>query len=267
VPRRLRLAVFFVTLGAAGLLRADEESVFGRQDNREAGLIGILYDLKQTQKRQASGVKASDYSGILNEFLSKDWSESVLNRYFRATRPLYATQIFIPLMDAGRAPKAFDMEKVIKPSAWVVVYKGQVSPPEDGVYRFVGYSDDVIVVAVNGRTVLVGGRPDALDRIKIWTPPEQGPRVEAANGFLRYGEWLTLKKDEPIDIDILVGERPGGLFCAFLLYEKQGVDYPKTAKGEPKYPLFQLAPLETPSQPSKQAPPFSLGYGYWKGYQ
>lgn len=266
---RSRFAGVFFTaaLVVAGLTRAQEVSVFGRQDNNEAGLIGILYDLKQTQKRQPSGVKANEYSGILNEFLSKDWSESVLNRYFRATRPLYATQIFMPLMDAGRAPKAFEMEKVIKPSAWVVVYKGQVSPPEDGTYRFVAYADDVIAVALNGKTVLVGGRGDTVNHLKVWKQSGTGPKVEAANGLLAYGDWMTLKKDEPIDLDVLVGERPGGLFAAFLLYEKQGVEYPVSEKGTPMFPIFQLAPFQTPKAPPKEAPPFSETGAVWKGYQ
>lgn len=259
--------VVFLAVGLAAAGAAENPNVFGRSDNSEAGLIGILYDLKQTQKQKPSGVNAKDYSGILNEFLSKDWSESVLNRYFRATRPLYATQIFIPLMDAGRAPRAFEMEKVIKPAAWVVVYKGQVSPPEDGTYRFVAYADDVIAVAVNGRTVLLGGRNDTLNFIKVWKNEENGPRIPAANGTLAFGDWMTLKKDEPIDLDVLVGERPGGLFCAFLLYEKQGVDYPKTEKGEPKFPIFQLAPYQTPRPPTREAPPFSESAAVWKGYQ
>ncbi len=246
---------------------AEEAGAFGRRENRDAGLIGILYDFKQTQKRQPTGVKPDSYTGIVGEFLNKDWSESVLNRYFRATRPLYATQIFMPLMDAGRAPKAFEMEKVIKPSVWVVYYKGQVSPPEDGNYRFVAYADDVVVVAVNGKTVLVGGRPDATKQLKMWTPPEQGAKIPAANGALLYGDWMTLKKDEPVDLDVLVGERPGGSFCAFLLYEKQGAEYPKTETGVTRLPLFQLAPYQTPVGKPKDEPPFSEAPVVWKGYQ
>jgi hypothetical protein len=252
---------------AAGPLRAEENEAFGRKDNSEAGLIGILYDFKQTQKRGPTGVKAGDYAGILREFLSKDWSESVLNRYFRATRPLYATQIFMPLMDAGKAPRAFEMENVIKPSCWAVVYKGQVAPPEDGNYRFVAYADDVIAVAVNGKTVLLGGRNDTLDHLKAWKTKEQGERIAAANGILAYGDWVALKKDEPIDLDVLVGERPGGNFCAFLLYEKQGQTYPKNEKGETMYPIFQLAPYKTPAFSAREAPPASEAAAVWKGFQ
>lgn len=264
-----RLAVFFLIGWGAALTvsSAEDSGTFGRKENSDAGLIGILYDFKQTQKRQPTGVKPDGYTAILGEFLSKNWSESVLNRYFRATRPLYATQIFMPLRDAGLAPKAFEMENVIKPSVWVVFYKGQVSPPEDGNYRFVAYADDVIVVALNGRTVLLGGRPDATKNLKMWTPPQQGARIGAANGDLVYGDWISLKKDEPVDLDVLVGERPGGLFCAFLLYEKQGAEYPKNDRGETQLPIFQLAPFKTPVGNAKEEPPFSEASAVWKGYQ
>lgn len=253
-------------LGFLPCLHAEESELFGKKESSEAGLIGILYDFKQTQKRQPTALQSQDYQKIVGEFFEKDWSESVLNRYFRATRPLYSTQIFIPLMSAGQAPKAFDMEKVIKPSAWVIFYKGQVSPPEDGTYRFIGYSDDLLAVAVNGKTVCVGAR---MDFRKHWNPPagEKNPVVHGGNGDLTYGDWITLKKDEPIDLDVLLGERPGGQFCAFLLYQKQGVEYPKDATGVPMYPIFQLAPQDTPTGTIKQQPPFSPASVYWKGYQ
>lgn len=251
----------------APLCRAQDDTVFGRQDNSESGLIGILYDLKQTQKREPSGLKGNDYIRVLDEFLASDWSESILNRYFRATRALYASQIFIPLMDAGRAPKAFGMEKVIKPSAWIVVYKGQVSPPEDGTYRFAAYADDIIAVAVNGKNVVVAGRPDTTKYLDVWKPQEAGPRVPAGNGSLVFGDWISLKKDDPVDLDVLVGERPGGQFCAFLLYEKQGAEYPKNPKGEPMLPVFQIGRLTTPRSPTRDTPPFSDAETGWTSYQ
>jgi len=248
--------------GALVSAPAAESEVFGRKEQSEAALIGILYDFKQTQKRQPTGIKQNEYIGIVEEFLAKDWSESVLNRYFRATRPLYTTQIFIPLMSAGQAPKAFEMEKVIKPSAWVIYYKGQVSPPEDGVYRFIGYADDLLAVAVNGKTVCVGARMD----FKTWKAPEK-PSLKAANGMLTFGDWIPLKKGEPVDLDVLVGERPGGSFCAFLMYEKQGAEYPKTSEGRTMYPVFQLAPGPIREGSEKSQPPFSVSPEVWKGYQ
>ncbi len=249
-------------------IRAQDDTSFGRLDNTTAnGLIGILYDLKQTQKREPSGISGNDYTRVVGDFLANDWSESVLNRYFRATRALYADQIFIPLMDAGRAPKAFGMEKVIKPSAWIVVYKGQVSPPEDGVYRFAAYADDIIAAAVNGKTVVLAGRPDTTKYLNVWSAPDAPTRIPAGNGNLVFGDWITLKKDEPVDLDVLVGERPGGLFCAFLLYEKQGVEYQRNSKGEPQLPVFQIGRLTTPRSSTRDAPPFSDAEIGWTSYQ
>lgn len=256
------LGVLLGLFGAMFSARAAESDVFGRKEQSGSALIGILYDFKQTQKRQPTGIKEGEYIRVVEEFLAKDWSESVLNRYFRATRPLYTTQIFIPLMSAGQAPKAFEMEKVIKPSSWVIYYKGQVSPPEDGVYRFIGYADDLLAVAVNGKTVCVGARMN----FQTWKPAAK-PTLKAANGMLTFGDWIPLKKDEPVDLDVLVGERPGGSFCAFLLYEKEGVEYPKTPDGQPMYPVFQLAPAAIPEGPVKSHAPFSLSPTVWRGYQ
>ena len=84
----------------------------------------------------------------------------MLNRYYRFSKPLYTTQIFIPDMNANEGPKAFGAEKLVKPSRWVIHYKGQVSAPEPGTYRFWGIADDVMAAAVNGKTVLVGQRRD-----------------------------------------------------------------------------------------------------------
>jgi hypothetical protein len=41
-----------------------------------------------------------------------------------------------PDMMAGVAPKAFGVEKTVEPNHWLIHYKGRVSPPENGRYRF-----------------------------------------------------------------------------------------------------------------------------------
>lgn len=250
-------------------VQAESGDAFGSKENTGAGLIGILYDFKQNQKRQATGVRPENFSPIVEEFLSKGWDESILNRYYRATSPLYTTQIFIPEMGAEHAPRAFGVEKLIRPSNWVIVYKGQVRAPSDGRYRFVAYADDVIAVAVDGRLVLLAGRPDCIGngQLEIWPQPEQGQRVPASNGQLVYGNWLDLKKDQTIDLDVLIGERPGGKFSAFLLYEKEGQAPPKDAAGVPKFPVFQLAPAKVPEAPAKFSTTFTSSEPLWTGIQ
>ncbi|PTX92028.1 hypothetical protein DB346_24050 [Verrucomicrobia bacterium LW23] len=237
-------------------------SFFGSEEESEFALVGIIYDLKQTQKREPTRMDAHrGYSAVVEEFLEKGWDEGVLNRYFRCARPLYTTQIFIPTMGAGEAPKAFGLEKVIKPSMWVAHYKGQVSPPEPGTYRFVGYADDLMAVAVNSKTVLFGSRFNTAQ----WKGTEKnGPK--AGNGFLTYGDWITIKKDEVIDLDIVIGERPGGQFNGFLLYQKQGETYQNDEKGFPILPIFQLAPFETQQFEANRTTRFAPSTKYWKGH-
>jgi hypothetical protein len=252
-------------MSAAAVARAEDASPFGHDDKNHAGLIAIIYDLKQTQKRQPSRVSSGEYPAVISDFLSKGWDEEVLNRFFRVTRPLYATQVFIPGMEAGAAPKAFGVQDVIKPSEWVIHYKGQVSPPRDGVYRFAGYADDVMAAAVNGKTVLIGCRPD-MDFSSVWKSKES-PGAFAFNGNLVYGDWVEMHKGQPIDLDVLVGERPGGDFCAFLLYEIQGQTYGKDKDGKQILPVFQLAAEEVPAKDPGRGPSFIRSPELWQQHR
>lgn len=243
-------------LGVAALLSSalapsqaqDQGSAFGSTENTGAALIGIFYDLKQDQKGQAL---SDQYMTALGEFLKSGWDENVLSRFYRVTRPIYATQVFIPNMGAGGAPKAFNVEKIVRPQQWFVIYKGQVSPPEDGTYRFVGIADDVLAVAVNGKTSLVshfGNWPDHSN----WVEPEpNSPNVKVESGKLRHGEWFEARKGEPIDIDILIGEYPGTAFGAWVLIEKKGaqykwIDHPKFGR-QPVLPVFQVMAQGVPA--------------------
>ena len=80
----------------------------GETENTGSSLIGIFYDLEVNQKGEAVN---ADYWKTLDEFFSSGWDENVLSRFFRVTRSLYATRVFIPNMGAGGAPKAFKVEK------------------------------------------------------------------------------------------------------------------------------------------------------------
>jgi hypothetical protein len=245
----LLLTITWLLLGGAPLPAQEGGGrLFGTQERNEEALIGILYDFKMDQKRQAVSMDPSKYVHVLNAFLGSGWDESVLNKYFRATNPVYATQIFIPLSGADAAPKAFGMEKIVKPRLLVVHYKGQVLPPRAGTFRLVGYADDILCAAINGKTCLIGGRMQFPmgEGNANWAPSEH-PKggMKAANGNLFYGDWIELKTDKPVDLDVLVGERPGGQFCAFLMYQERGVNYEMDG-GYPVLPVFQLAKSAIP---------------------
>ncbi len=212
---------------------------FGRAQMLKGGLTGTFYDLKQDPARKPTQMDpGKPYIEALSHF-AKNFDESVLKKYYSSPNPLYTSQIFIPMMGAGAAPEAFHVEDLVKPSMWVVLYKGAFAAPETGSYRFVGYADDVIIVNVDHRVVMDGSRPDmgALSSFKRYDPARHG----MANGEAAYGTWLHLNAGENHDIQVLIGERPGGFFGAFLLVQKQGAVYPKDTNGRPIIPIFKMA--------------------------
>jgi len=251
---------------AFSTVRAQEESVFGNTKASETALIGILYDLKQNQDRKSKQMDIPTYGKVVDEFLSKGWDESVLNRYYRVTRPLYTTQLFIPLIGANAAPKAFGVENIVKPSFWLIHYKGQVSAPSDGEWRFWGDGEEVCSVAIDGKPVLLANWREITTPSVDWKSPEP-PGRKVANSNIRAGTWFSLKKGQIVDLDVLIGERGGGVFCAFLLIEKKGETYPQE-DGHPVLPVFQLAPFDTPQPKStKTGPPILPNGPIWKAVQ
>lgn len=264
---RTILGVILCALLGVDLACGEETNVFGVPIPISASLMGVFYDLKQTQKHMPTKMNPTSYSSVVDEFLTRNWDDRVLNRYYQVPTSLYTSQIFIPNMSANAAPKAFEAGRTVSPSMWIIHYKGQVSPPSAGTYRFWGCADDVLAVAVNEKTVLVANRPDTeLPNVK-WKASEPDG-AQASDDPLRPGDWMDLKKDQIIDLDVIIGERPGGFFNAFLLIEKQGDDYKKDPDGRPIFPIFQVAAYDTPVIDDIGAEPrFAKGYPIWTGYQ
>lgn len=237
MTRSVSLGILWI-LSVSVALEA-QETGFGGSSGEEGALIGILYDLKQNQKGEPSNVNEENYRDVIEKFLASEWDEHILNQYFRVSRPLYATRICLPMIQASQAPESFGVADVVEPRLWVVHYKGQVVAPMDGVFRLAGYADDLIAARINGETILVHGRSGAMPRDIRWESSEAfGIRV--GNGRLRYGDWISLNEGEVIDLDVLVGERPGGGFGAWLYIERQGESYPQRGR-YPVLPLFQLS--------------------------
>lgn len=67
------------------------------------------------------------------------------------------------------------------------------------------------------------------------------------NAKLVIGDWFTLKKGKKVDMEVLIGEFPGGLFLGRLLIEQQGVEYRMVASDggmRPVLPIFKTTPVE-----------------------
>lgn len=245
--------------------RTGKGSLFGFDETLEDDLIGTMYDLKlESSGKKATGLGDSDtdfYKAVRGLLAGNRVNESALRRYFCVPKKLGATQIFIPSCDASEAPKVFQVADKVKPNYWVIHYKGRFSPPVSGQYRFVGKADDLLWVAVEGRTVLEA-HWDNQNFLTNWRPRDHvnehsiydfmggntdGDRQRA---FLTYGDWINLEAGKPKDLEILLGEYGGGRFFGVLLIQQQGQEDKKgKSKERPLIPLFMTA---EPSAQQKQ---------------
>lgn len=268
---------------------------FGMVDPNANALEGSFYDLKQTKNRESTDMTNEGIKKVISEFVTKGWKERSLSKYYKASRTLYQTRLMIPLMPAELAPAAFDCEKEVQPSRWIVVYRGVVTPPKSGRYRFVGAGDDVLVVRFNGKHVFDHGftsgtlgsqisgnvdffkgnqENDTLKKLARRIYPMELPVTyyeydttknwNQLIGGLAVGAEFDAVAGRSYPIDILISEIPGGLFCASLLIEEIGVTYEKSSTGAPILPLFRLdSGLPAPTK-ADNAPPFDPEGPVWK---
>ncbi len=226
---------------------------FGLRNAR--GLAGTFIDLKQTKERKPTGIGKDPgkmayhdqpYEAAIKRFVSGGFQPTAIENFFKGPSAIYAQQIFIPGILAADGPKAFGLEKEVQPSRWAVVYRGKVRAPDSGTYRFVGWADDVLVVRFNRNIVLDASfaNVSSWKRRKVYnyTFPHKG---FAYAGFVE-GDPVSVTKDLVYDIEILIGEAPGGHFYAQLLMEKQGEDYKKDGAGNPILPIFRVADVQPP---------------------
>jgi len=233
-------------MGAGGL----GLTMFGTRGGAE-GLIGTLYDLKQTKDRKPTDMgaepgegmnigstKMKRYREVMTNFV-KTWDPAILGEYYSAPGKLATTQLFIPKLRADEAPKAFKVEKECEPRRWAIHYRGVIVAPRDGKFRFVGAADDVLVVRINGINILDGSHKDSLLVPEVNESSNVGPALDQS---LVAGKWIQMRRGEAMKMEALVGENPGGGFLCFLMIEEQGVDHPPGV-----FPVFQLRAGEIPT--------------------
>ncbi len=213
-------------LGSLGF-DMDIGDLFGGKSSGGNELVGTFFDLKQTKKGKPTGMNDGLYIAALRSFM-KSWDIRRLEEYFTAPTKKYATFFMIPDISADAAPKAFGVDDVVKPKHWVAFYTGNISAPETGSYRFCGSGDDILAVRVRGRLVLDAGTQqksgwksddDNNARYPALKTKSHGQRA------MYIGDWFRLTADKSSEIEILLGEVPGGLFYCRLLIQKKGVEY------------------------------------------
>ena len=223
-------------------------SEFGSASSNGTPMLeGYLYDLKQSPSKQPTPkMDPGMYHKVVEQFISDNWNESILRDYYRTEKPLYATDIFIPIIKAEDGPKAFNVENEVQPNMYVVLYKATVVAPQEGTYHFVGTADDILLVRANGKTVLDGCDrtvdKELRDRQTKFQQTNFNPTWENNADF-----WVGLPvhadAGEQIDLEIIIGEEPGGRSDYFLYIQRdEDTDTKTQSNGSPILPIFQLDP-------------------------
>lgn len=267
-------------------------NAFGMLDATVNALEGTFYDFKQTQNRKPTDISNGEMLEVIREFVNSGWKErSQLRSYFKAPQRLFQTKIFIPNMPAAEAPAAFNCEKDVEPRRWMIVYRGSVTPPVTGEYRFVGGADDILAVRFNERNVfdhgyfsattglhirtmreIMGGDPkDAAKQLKdlpmklpvSFLKYETTPVWNGGIGGMAVGPVFQAKAGVSYPIEILMAEVPGGSFGATLLIERIGEKYEETSSGVPILPLFNLD-FKKPAKVEGEVPPYDEKAQPWK---
>lgn len=244
-------------------------SPFGTSETTGPPLfVGHLFDLKQTRSGKPTGMNAGKYHDVVKAFIADNWSPSILNQYYMSTVALNTASIFIPTIDAEDGPKAFGVDKEVQPNMYLIWYKVTAAPPQEGTYHFVGVADDILEVRVNHRTVLEGSDRPVNDQMRKKQAKYQmtnfDPTWEGDADFF-VGEGFHVSAGEAVDIDVLIGEEPGGRSNYFLFIQRDESTYEKQSNGSPLLPIFQVdnKPIKPVGKPQSW-PPFSATPEPWE---
>ncbi|VGO16971.1 hypothetical protein PDESU_05565 [Pontiella desulfatans] len=224
--------------GLGGLGFGLEIDLFGANKGTGNEFEGTFFDLKMDPDGKPAKMDENYYKEVLRNF-DGSWNISRFEKkYFKAPKKKFATTFMLPKMKAEEAPKAYAVQDVVQPKQWVAYYKGVIAAPETGRYRFWGIADDVLMVRVKNRLVIDANWPSM--GITGWTSNDDRDKKWKMSGQnVRIGDWFHLTKGKPTEMEVLVGERPGGFFFCHLLIEQDGVEYPKGEGGRPLLPIFK----------------------------
>ena len=207
----------------------------------EGSLVGHLYSLPDNQllPKQPSRFKVDVMGQRFAPLIQSGFKDSSCLKGMDRSAPFRFAGV------AGTynefAPRLGVSPRVIDESGWLIWYQGKVKPPQSGRYRFWGYADNNLLVAMNGKTVFDGSRYDSDLREVMPVARENYPAwpcLNARAGFAS-GPWVEIN-DDPVQLDLLFGEVAGKLTSGILLVEREGAVYEKTYWGQPQWPLFLM---------------------------
>ena len=230
-------------------------TVFGGGQTVGNDFVGTFYDMKRARSGRNIPMGDDQFEGILGKFVRDDWNPARFARYYRAPNKLYTTSFMIPTTLSVLGPEAFGESSVdgdpdgVGGYYWCAHYKGQLVYHRDIKFRFWGTGDDILMVRVNGKLVLEANWEDVwgnnwpeMETAASWQSSAADSR-QYWMGLMKaeVGDWIELKAGEPLDMEVLISEIPGGGFGAMLCVEEDGVEYPRKKDGGPTLPMFKTA--------------------------
>ncbi len=241
---------------------------FGSFSGTANDFLGTVYDLKIGPDHRPTGMNQARYTKILTDFVAGGWNEATLAPYYKASKKLYAPAIWIPTTPSERCAKEMNLDNELSSTMWVGWYRARVIAPKSAKYHFVGFGDDILAVAVNGKVVLDGSLwPVTKSPQKMPWPFTEWSRMcgwRGQNyGMYRVGDSFEANPIETITIDVLMGDEPGGFYNAYLLIAEDKRIYPLSPEKVPLYPIFQLGTEEV--KRNGDQPPHSTVAEPWAG--
>lgn len=247
-------------------------SAFGSSFSGAVGLKGTLYDLKRskdgrttfaTTNQGDAGKRKNELHAAIKSLVASNFSasSSLGRKYYAAPTKLNANQVYIykeangqPIL-ATAATNAFkgpDGKIPFNAPGWMVVYEGEITPPETGEYRFVGMGDDAIIVGLDRKPVFYAYWPGEGHGPAVKEPPNanwepknhcatDGKGSGSGGGLLDHvfkGSWMKLNKGRKYKICIAFGEGAGGKAGAALAIEKKGEN------NGGRYSVFKLGAID-----------------------
>ncbi|MGE4489725.1 MAG: hypothetical protein AB7E95_09295 [Kiritimatiellales bacterium] len=227
---------------------ASEISMFGGRESVSIGndFEGTFYAFELDRQGRKNGISDEQYLKVIRRFLDNDWNPNVFSFYYRSPQKLYTTQIMIPPISSEFGPSQFGMGfgADFDPIHWLVHYKGNIASKTGGRFRFRGMGDDILVVRIGKTLVLNASWNTDREAISDWRPSSDEDRKYLfGHAVAGVGDWFELEPEVPVSMEIIIGEKPGGLYAAMLVVEQDGVEYPVNQDGMPILPAFKTAEI------------------------
>jgi len=220
----------------------NEVTIFGSGQSIGNDFIGTFYDFKRDRSGRNIPHSLDRAVRDIKEFVRNGWKTSELARYYRSPKNLFATTFVMTAVPSSVAPWAFGEYETIG-YLWMVHYKGKLTHTEPITFRFWGYGDDFMAVAVDGELVLstgwLGGNYAGRITPQWQTSSPDSFKYFLGNGKAVVGDWITLEPGDSLDMEFLATEMPGGTFSAALLVEVEGVEYERNRQNGPILPIFK----------------------------